>query len=167
MKKLSGNEKAAYGLSAVFMTLALIMMGWGFKIVWEERPYKVPEGYKLVAIEGEKKQGSKAKAEVLKYDLGEMFIKGPKTAKAGQAEFEAKNVGAAPHELVVLKTEKPADSLGSGGEVPEPGKVGDTGVFNAGVSKDLKLKLEKGHYALICNVPGHYAAGMHADLEVQ
>lgn len=166
MKKLSGNEKAAYGLSIIFASLAMVMMGWAFKIVWDDRPYKVPEGYKLVAIDGKEKKGGAAKAEVLKYDLGEMFIKGPKQAKAGEAEFAAKNVGAAPHELVVLKTPKPAGSLGMGAEVPEPGKVGESGVFNAGLSKDFKVKLEKGHYALICNVPGHYAAGMHQDLEV-
>jgi uncharacterized cupredoxin-like copper-binding protein len=33
----------------------------------------------------------------------------------------------------------------------------------AGASGDLKVNLAAGHYALICNVPSHYAAGMHAD----
>lgn len=166
MKKLSGDAKLAFFLSGVFALAGLFMFSWAFKIVWDDRPYKVPEGYKLVPVGGKEKKAAAGKAEVLKYDLGEMFIKGPKTAKAGEAEFAAKNVGAAPHELVVLKTPKPADSLGMGAEVPETGKVGESGVFNAGLTKDFKVKLDKGHYALICNVPGHYAAGMHQDLQV-
>lgn len=161
----STDDKLAFFLCAVFAVAGLVMFGWACKIVWDDRPYKVPEGYKLVPVDGKEKKSS-AKAEVLKYELGEMFIKGPKEAKAGEADFQAKNVGAAPHELVVLKTPKPAGSLGMGAEVPEAGKVGESGVFNAGLTKDFKVKLDKGHYALICNVPGHYAAGMHQDLEV-
>jgi uncharacterized cupredoxin-like copper-binding protein len=30
----------------------------------------------------------------------------------------------------------------------------------------LVLNLRKGHYAVICNDPGHYMAGMHRDLTV-
>lgn len=167
MKERSGDEKLAFFISAIFGLLALCGMSYAAREVWNSRPYKVPEGYKLVAIKGDKQQESKGKTEVLKYDLGEMFIKGPKAAVAGQADFKAKNVGAAPHELVVLKTDKPAGSLGSGATVPEPGKVGEVANIAAGQTKQAKIKLEKGHYALICNVPGHYAAGMHQDLEVK
>jgi uncharacterized cupredoxin-like copper-binding protein len=28
------------------------------------------------------------------------------------------------------------------------------------------VKLKAGHYALICNLPGHYAAGQHIDFTV-
>lgn len=38
------------------------------------------------------------------------------------------------------------------------------GDMEAGASKTLTL--DKGHYALICNIPDHYAAGMFADLTV-
>lgn len=40
------------------------------------------------------------------------------------------------------------------------------GDMEAGASKTLTLKLDKGRYALICNIPGHYAAGMFADFTV-
>ncbi len=91
----------------------------------------------------------------------------PPSSPAGQVTFNVKNAGALPHEMVVLKTKKPADQLGTGSTVPETGKVGETGDMPAKSSKTLKLKLAAGHYALICNVPGHYAAGMYADFNVK
>jgi uncharacterized cupredoxin-like copper-binding protein len=30
----------------------------------------------------------------------------------------------------------------------------------------VTLALERGRYELVCNMPGHYAAGMHAELDV-
>jgi uncharacterized cupredoxin-like copper-binding protein len=29
------------------------------------------------------------------------------------------------------------------------------------------LSLKPGHYSLVCNLPGHYMAGMHADFTVR
>ena len=37
----------------------------------------------------------------------------------------------------------------------------------AGATKTLTLNLKPGHYALICNIAGHYMAGMYADLTVR
>jgi uncharacterized cupredoxin-like copper-binding protein len=36
-----------------------------------------------------------------------------------------------------------------------------------GTAKKLTLNLKPGHYALICNLAGHYKAGQHADLSVR
>ena len=36
-----------------------------------------------------------------------------------------------------------------------------------GKTAKLKLKLAAGHYALICNLPGHFAGGMYADFTVK
>ena len=93
----------------------------------------------------------------------------PVPAAAGEVTFDVKNDGKLPHEMVVIKTDKKAADLGpadSKGQVAETGSQGETGDIAAGASKTLKLKLAKGHYALICNIPGHYAAGMHVDLTV-
>lgn len=90
----------------------------------------------------------------------------PKVAKAGSVTFDVKNNGQLPHEMVVIKTDKPAGSLGSGTTVPETGSIGETGDIAAGQSKTLSLKMGAGHYALICNIAGHYAAGMYADFNV-
>ena len=52
---------------------------------------------------------------------------------AGISSIDVLNLGVAPHELVILKTDKPADSLGSESVVPEPGKIasGNPGHFFA------------------------------------
>ena len=88
-------------------------------------------------------------------------------ASAGKVTFDAKNTGKAPHEFVVIKTDKPAGKLGTGARVPESGNVGETGDIAPGASKSVSLKLKPGHYALICNLPGHYKLGMHTDLTVR
>ena len=91
------------------------------------------------------------------------------TAAAGDVTFDITNDGKQVHEIVVIKTDKKAADLGPAdaeGKVSETGSQGETGDMEAGTSKTLTLKLDKGHYALICNIPGHYAAGMYADLTV-
>lgn len=102
--------------------------------------------------------------------LNEMKIVAvPATAAAGDVTFVVKNSGKLTHEMVVIKTDKSASSLGpadSAGKVPETGSQGETGDVAAGAAKTVKLKLAAGHYALICNIPGHYAAGMHQDFTV-
>ena len=93
----------------------------------------------------------------------------PTSAAAGTVTFAVKNSGKLPHEMVVIKTDKAAASLGpadSKGQVAETGSQGETGDVAAGGAKTLKLNLTAGHYALICNIAGHYAAGMHQDFTV-
>jgi uncharacterized cupredoxin-like copper-binding protein len=85
---------------------------------------------------------------------------------AGKVKFQVKNTGKSSHEFVVIDTNKPAAALGHGTRVPEKGNVGETGDVKPGASKTLVLNLRKGHYAVICNDPGHYMAGMHKDLTV-
>jgi uncharacterized cupredoxin-like copper-binding protein len=99
--------------------------------------------------------------------LNEMnVIPTPATAKAGKVTFDVNNAGQLPHEMVVIKTDKKADALGTGSTVPETGAVGETGDIAAGKTKSVSFTLKAGHYALICNIAGHYSAGMHADFNV-
>ena len=44
--------------------------------------------------------------------------------------------------------------------------LGDTGDLQPGASYTLDVTLTPGCYLLICNVPGHYAAGMVTPLTV-
>jgi uncharacterized cupredoxin-like copper-binding protein len=44
--------------------------------------------------------------------------------------------------------------------------VGEVGDVPPGRTERLTVRLEPGHYSLICNFPGHYMGGMHADLRV-
>lgn len=92
----------------------------------------------------------------------------PGSVKAGDVAFNVSNEGNIEHELVVIKTNKKAGDLptDSSGKADETGSVGETEV-QAGESSELNLKLAAGHYALICNLPGHYTAGMYTDFTVK
>jgi uncharacterized cupredoxin-like copper-binding protein len=85
----------------------------------------------------------------------------------GKVTFNVKNIGQLVHQFVIIKTDKPANGLGTGPRVPEDGNVGETGDVQAGAAKTLSVKLKPGHYALICNIPNHYSAGMHTDFTVK
>jgi uncharacterized cupredoxin-like copper-binding protein len=88
-------------------------------------------------------------------------------APKGKVKFIVTNTGTFKHEFVVLKTTKPAGNLLKDKEADEAGNVGEIGGIPAGQAKTLTLTLKKGHYALICNLPGHYAAGQFADFYVR
>jgi uncharacterized cupredoxin-like copper-binding protein len=90
------------------------------------------------------------------------------TAASGKVTFNVANVGKVTHEFVVVRTGSPAGALPlKAGRADEAGNVGETGDLSPGRTKRVTLKLAPGHYALICNLPGHYVAGQHADLTVR
>jgi uncharacterized cupredoxin-like copper-binding protein len=85
----------------------------------------------------------------------------------GKTTFRVTNSASMEHELVVIKTSTKAAKLKIvSGKASEKGSVGEVELAGH-KSKSLTLNLKKGHYALICNVSGHYMAGMHADLTVK
>lgn len=89
------------------------------------------------------------------------------SAPAGKVTFVAKNTGATKHELVVIRTDKSSGALLDGKEASEAGAVDEIEDVAPGASKRLTVNLKAGRYALICNVPGHYKAGMFADFTVR
>jgi len=91
----------------------------------------------------------------------------PSQVASGRVTFNVSNAGRVEHEFVVLKTSKPASDLLKNGRADETGNVGEIGSVKPGQTKTLALDLAAGHYALICNLPGHYAAGQYADLTVK
>jgi uncharacterized cupredoxin-like copper-binding protein len=91
----------------------------------------------------------------------------PSQVAAGRVAFKVRNAGAINHEFVVLRTNKKASDLLKGNEADETGNVGEIGDISPGQTKTLSLNLKPGHYALICNLAGHYKAGQHADLTVR
>jgi uncharacterized cupredoxin-like copper-binding protein len=92
---------------------------------------------------------------------------GTQGAPKGKVRFVVTNIGTLTHEFVVLKTAKPAGNLLKGKEADESGAVGEIGGIPAGQARTLTLKLSRGHYALICNLPGHYKTGQFADFYVR
>ncbi len=88
-------------------------------------------------------------------------------APTGKVTFVLTNAGKVTHEFVVIRTAKPAGNLMKGSEADETGAVGEVGELKPGQTKKLTLTLKKGHYALLCNLPGHYRAGQFADFYVR
>jgi uncharacterized cupredoxin-like copper-binding protein len=93
----------------------------------------------------------------------------PVSEPAGRVTFAVANDGAIPHELVLMRTARRAAELPAAARADARARVARLGqdVLGVGAKKDLTLELGAGHYALICNLPGHYQGGMHADFAVK
>ncbi len=95
------------------------------------------------------------------------------STKAGSITFNVDNAGPSTHEFVVFATDLDPASLplGDDGNVDEKGDgvthIDEIENIGTGCSASLTLDLDAGNYVLICNLPGHYAAGMHAPLTVK
>ena len=75
------------------------------------------------------------------------------------------------HEVLVVSVDNPAAPLPYDypqARVPEDQVkvLGEAGDLQPNVSKTFELTLTPGSYLLICNLSGHYAAGMAAPLSV-
>ena len=107
---------------------------------------------------------------------GSVMLEKAVIPNAGKVTFKVKNTGTVAHEMVILKTDFPADALTvAGGKVKEEavGKViGEIEEFSPNLEKEITLNLSAGHYVLFCNVlengqtEGHYQKGMRAALSV-
>ena len=104
-----------------------------------------------------------------KVTLNEFSVKAsPKSITAGKVKFTVKNSGDDEHELVILRTSTAASKLKvSGGRAKTSGEVAEIEDIASGKSKSKTLTLKKGHYVLLCNLPGHYQQGMRTDLTVK
>mgnify|MGYP001488051727 CR=1 FL=1 len=92
--------------------------------------------------------------------------------KAGTVTFEVTNWSTSVlHEMLVVSVTNPAAPLPydymQGKVAEEQVKViGEVEDLQPNASKSFEAALSPGYYLLICNVPGHYAAGMAASLNV-
>jgi uncharacterized cupredoxin-like copper-binding protein len=87
---------------------------------------------------------------------------------AGHLTFRVHNAGSITHELVIVKTPRAAADLPlKAGRAVENVNVGETGDMQPAATKSVSVNLAPGHYALICNLPGHYLAGQHTDFTVR
>ena len=98
---------------------------------------------------------------------------------AGTVSLLVANDGAVVHELVVLPlaggTEPGERAISSDGTVSEDASLGEASATCAAGEGDgiaagsdgwVTLDLAPGRYELVCNLPGHYGAGMYAELDV-
>jgi uncharacterized cupredoxin-like copper-binding protein len=125
--------------------------------------------------------------QVTAFDMGAMMGGGGRmglaldraSVPAGTVSLVLSNAGFRTHELVVLPLadgqQVGTRTVGSDGTVDESGSLGEASRSGGAGSGDgitadtagwTTVQLPAGRYELICNLPGHYAAGMYAELTV-
>ncbi|CAN5147653.1 hypothetical protein BH11ACT1_BH11ACT1_03920 [soil metagenome] len=101
------------------------------------------------------------------------------TVPAGSVSFVAANFGNIDHELVVLplgdNQRAGMRPIGADSKIDEEASLGEASASGAGGAGDgirpgssgwVTLTLAPGRYELVCNLPGHYGAGMSTELTV-
>ncbi|MEU4931405.1 sulfocyanin-like copper-binding protein [Streptomyces yokosukanensis] len=114
------------------------------------------------------------------YGTGTMWLRvTPGTVRAGAVSLRVLNAGSLTHEVVVLPLPNGQSAggrpAGSDGRISETGSLGEASRSCGSGSGDgiepgatgwTTVTLRPGRYELVCNVPGHYAAGMYTELDV-
>lgn len=130
--------------------------------------------------------GGEAGGPTVAVDLTEYEIDVSRSElRAGKVRFETRNLGKIEHELLVIKTDLPADRLPLGlngpsikmsGKLilgtPHEHRAADHDALRKrhiqpGRARRDTVDLEPGRYVLLCNLPGHYQAGQRTSLVVR
>ena len=124
--------------------------------------------YRVVTVTSPSQQQAYAPAA-----LSEWHIAAPTTIKAGSVILEAANFGTIQHELLVFKSDLPPASfpVDKNGGIVEDGPgillVSDGDNIDPGHTQTRTVDLSQpGSYLLVCNIPGHFKAGMFSVLTV-
>jgi hypothetical protein len=90
---------------------------------------------------------------------------------AGTVVFHVTNRGPDEHEFIVVRADRVLplrpDGITLDEDALEKNIVGSVEPARAGQTNTLRVSLEPGRYALVCNMYGHYMGGMHAPLVVR
>lgn len=95
------------------------------------------------------------------------------TVAAGNVTVTISNTGTVPHELLVFRSNlAPADYPMKDGGIDEEGagitKISDGDNLDPGTSQTRTIDLtQPGSYMFVCNLPGHFAAGMYTMVTVK
>ncbi|MEV7238806.1 hypothetical protein AB0N06_34315 [Streptomyces sp. NPDC051020] len=103
----------------------------------------------------------------------------PAVVPSGVTSLRVFNTGVLTHEVIVLPL-PPGQGIGErptgpDGKIDEAGSLGEASRScgagaGDGIASDAMawttLALQPGRYELVCNFPGHYMAGMYAELDV-
>ncbi len=93
------------------------------------------------------------------------------SASAGDVTFNITNTASElEHEFVIVKSDLSPSSFPTDdeGDVPETEVdiVTEQEAIGPGQNATLVANLDAGHYVLMCNLPGHFAQGMHVEFTV-
>jgi uncharacterized cupredoxin-like copper-binding protein len=105
--------------------------------------------------------------------LAEWHVAVPNTIKAGTVNLETANFGTIPHELLVFKSDLPPSAypVDDSGDIIEDGPgvtlVSDGDNLDPGTTQARTVDLtQPGTYLFLCNIPGHFKAGMYSVVTV-
>ena len=161
MRRFIVSKKWALALGGVIAVLSLLALGCGGG---EKADADKSEGDEELFVDPD--------APVMNVDLGDFFVK-PEASEvgAGAITFAVANKGETEHELVVLKTDTPADKLAVQDSKVDEDTAGESqgeiAEFEAGKTISKTFDLAPGHYIFLCNITGHYGLGMHKDFTVK
>ena len=94
------------------------------------------------------------------------------TINSGNTNLTITNIGVAPHELLVFKSDRApaAYPTDASGDIKEEGAgvtlVSDGDNIDPGGSQARSIKLVPGKYLFVCNIAGHFKQGMFAVVTV-
>jgi uncharacterized cupredoxin-like copper-binding protein len=107
-------------------------------------------------------------------ELNAFSITMPSKIKAGQITFHVTNIDTADtHSFIIIKTDLAPGSLpldsSNNVDLTAQGLTRVDGIAQLAPSavQDLTVNLHPGNYVAICDLPGHYQAGMYAGFTVQ
>ena len=114
-----------------------------------------------------------ATADATKITLADLSVTMKTTFKPGTYTFTIKNDGALTHELLVFRSNLTPDKFPTeaSGDMAEDGpgieKVSDGDNLDPGQSQTRTVDLSQpGTYVFACNLPGHFAGHMYAQVTV-
>ena len=114
-----------------------------------------------------------ALTKVITVSEGDMFLHPSTTTVAsGKVTFTVTNDGQMDHEFVVVTGDPSGTTGDEPGRVSEAAHIGgaegpEIGNINPGQTKTLTAQLNAGTYTAMCNLPGHFGAGMEFQFVVE
>ena len=94
------------------------------------------------------------------------------TIKAGKTNLTIRDIGVAPHELLVFKSDRDASAypVDKAGDIKEEGAgvelLSDGENIDPGGTQTRTIDLAPGKYLFVCNIPGHFKQGMFREVTV-
>ena len=131
----------------------------------------------LAACGSSSKDSSSSGSSENTFGLSEFTIIAPSnTLRAGSVPITADNLGAEPHELVIVRADsveslpKKADGSVDEDKIPEADKVGEIEDVASKTQKTKTFELAAGNYVALCNLvdtmTGSSSSMMHGDAEM-